>query len=124
VATVSSGLALKPAATVFSSLSLKLVAMVSPDLSLKLAIGFLFEPQNQGAGGFPGLCLKTDSYGFGDLGRKITAAVSWFGSQNQAGFGCWLHQKTDGGRSTRDARRDLAACLAWKQVWLEFPSLA
>jgi hypothetical protein len=24
---------------------------------------------------------------FGDLGLKITATVSWFGSQNQAGFG-------------------------------------
>jgi hypothetical protein len=33
------------------------------------------------------LCLKTDSYGFGDLGLKITAMVSWFGPQNQAGFG-------------------------------------
>jgi hypothetical protein len=25
--------------------------------------GFLVEPQNQGGGGFPGLGLKTDSYG-------------------------------------------------------------
>jgi hypothetical protein len=32
------------------------------------------------------LGLKTGSYGFGDLGLKITAVVSWFGSQNQAGF--------------------------------------
>jgi hypothetical protein len=24
---------------------------------------------------------------FGDLGLKITATVSWFGPQNQAGFG-------------------------------------
>jgi hypothetical protein len=26
--------------------------------------GFLVEPQNQGGGGFPGLGLKTDSFGF------------------------------------------------------------
>jgi hypothetical protein len=33
------------------------------------------------------LGLKTGSYGFGDLGLKITATVSWFGPQNQADFG-------------------------------------
>jgi hypothetical protein len=32
------------------------------------------------------LGLKTGSYGFGDLGLKITTMVSWFGPQNQAGF--------------------------------------
>jgi hypothetical protein len=37
--------------------------------------GFLVEPQNQGSGGFP------------SLGLKITTTVSWFGPQNQAGFG-------------------------------------
>jgi hypothetical protein len=37
--------------------------------------GFLVEPQNQGGGGFPG------------LGLKITTTVSWFGPQNQVGFG-------------------------------------
>jgi hypothetical protein len=60
---------------------------------------------------------------FGDLGLKITATVSWFGSQNQAGFGLSIAYKTDGGRSARDTHWDLAACLAWKQVWLGFPSL-
>jgi hypothetical protein len=86
-ATVSSGLALKPAATVFSSLASKLVATVSPGLASKPAVSFLFEPQNQGGGGFFGLGLKNGSYGFGDLGIKITATVSWVGPQNQAGFG-------------------------------------
>jgi hypothetical protein len=33
------------------------------------------------------LGFKTGSYGFGDLGLKITATVSWFGPQNQACFG-------------------------------------
>jgi hypothetical protein len=73
VATVSSGLASKPAATVFtgltsklvvtvfSSLASKLVATVSPGLALKPVIGFLVEPQNQGGVGFSGLGLKIGS---------------------------------------------------------------
>jgi hypothetical protein len=68
-------------------LASKLVVMIFPDLASKLVVDFLVEPQNQGGGGFPGLGLKTGSYGFGDLGLKITATVSWFGPQNQAGFG-------------------------------------
>jgi hypothetical protein len=75
VATVSSGLASKPAATVFaglaskpvamvfSSLASKLMATVSPGLASKPAVGFLVEPQNKGGGGFFGLGLKTDSSG-------------------------------------------------------------
>jgi hypothetical protein len=85
-ATVFTGLTSKPVATVFSSLASKLVATVSPDLASKPVVGFLVEPQNQGGGGFFGLGLKTDSYGFGDLGLKITATVSWFRPQNYAGF--------------------------------------
>jgi hypothetical protein len=68
-------------------LASKLVVMIFPDLASKPVVDFLVEPQNQGGGGFPGLGLKTGSYGFGDLGLKITATVSWFGPQNQAGFG-------------------------------------
>jgi hypothetical protein len=63
VATVSSGLGSKPAVTVFSSFASKLVATDSPSLASKPAVGFLVEPQNQGGGGFPGLGLKTGSYG-------------------------------------------------------------
>jgi hypothetical protein len=74
-------------ATVFSSLASKLVAIVSPSFASKPVVGFLVEPQNQGDRGFPSLGLKISSYGFGDLGLKITATVSWFGPQNQAGFG-------------------------------------
>jgi hypothetical protein len=44
-------------------LASKLVAMVSPGLSLKPVVGFLIEAQNQGGGGFPGLGLKTGSFG-------------------------------------------------------------
>jgi hypothetical protein len=60
---VSGGLASKPTATVFSSLASKLVATVSPGLASKSTVGFLVEPQNQGGGGFPGLGLKTGSFG-------------------------------------------------------------
>jgi hypothetical protein len=74
-ATVFSSLASKPVTTVFSSLASNLVPTVSPGLASKLADGFLVEPQNQGGGGIPG------------LGLKITATASWFGPQNQAGFG-------------------------------------
>jgi hypothetical protein len=86
VATVSSGLASKPSTTVFCSLAAKLVVAASPGLASKPVVGFLVEPQNQGGGWFLSLGLKTGSYGFGDLGLKITAAVSWFGPQNQTGF--------------------------------------
>jgi hypothetical protein len=61
--------------------------MVSLSLASKPVVNFLVEPQNQGGGGFSGLGLKTGSYGFDNLGFKITAMVSWFGPQNQAGFG-------------------------------------
>jgi hypothetical protein len=75
-AMVFSGLASKPMVTVFSSLDSKLVATVSPGLASKLAFGFLFEPQNQGGGGFSTLGLKKRQLWFNDLGLKIIAMVS------------------------------------------------
>jgi hypothetical protein len=63
VAMVFVGLASKRVVTVFSSLASKLVATVSPGLASKPAVGFLVEPQNHGGGGFPGLGLKTGSFG-------------------------------------------------------------
>jgi hypothetical protein len=63
MATVSDSLALKPTVTVSGGLDSKPTAMVSPDLASKLVMSFLVEPQNQGGGGFPGLDLKTDSFG-------------------------------------------------------------
>jgi hypothetical protein len=51
VATVSGGLASKPAVT------------VSLGLASKPVVGFFVEPQNKGGGGFPRLSLKTASYG-------------------------------------------------------------
>jgi hypothetical protein len=63
VATVSIGLASKPAAMVFSSLASKLVVTVSPGLASKPVVGFLIEPQNQSGGGFPSLGLKIGIFG-------------------------------------------------------------
>ncbi len=71
----------------------------------------LFGPQNQ-------------QLRFGDLGLKITVMVSWFGPQNQVDDGLsvvpqnrWEDEMAWG------THRDLAACLVWKQVRIEFPSL-
>jgi hypothetical protein len=66
---------LKTTRTIFSSLASKSVATVS--------LGW---PQNQ--------WWRVSRFGhqnrqlrFGDLGLKITVTVSWFGSQNQVGYG-------------------------------------
>jgi hypothetical protein len=75
VATVSSGLASKPTVTVFVGLTSKPVATVSPSLASKsMAQVSQFGPPNR-------------QLQFGDLGHKIIAKVSWFGAQNQAGYG-------------------------------------
>jgi hypothetical protein len=122
--TVFTGLASKPVATIFSSLASKLVATVSLGLASKPAIGFLVEPQNPGGGGFSGLDLKTRSSGLVIWASKSPLRfLSLDLKTNQASV-CRLHHKTDRGRSARDTRRDLASCLAWKQVCLGFSSLA
>jgi hypothetical protein len=123
VTTVSGGLASKPAATVFSSLGSKLVATVSPGLTSKPVVSFLVEPQNQGGGGFFGLGLKTGSSGLVIWASKSTRQFLGLGLKTKQASVCRLRHKTDGGRSVWDTRRDLAAYLAWKQIWLGFPSL-
>jgi hypothetical protein len=51
------------------------VVTVSPGLGSKpVGSGFRFGPENW-------------QLQFGDLDLKITATVSWFGPQNQAGYG-------------------------------------
>jgi hypothetical protein len=116
VATVSSGLASKPAATVFASLALRLVATVFPGLASKLVVGFLVETQNQGGGRFSGLGLKTDSSGLVIWASKSPRRFLGLDLKTRWASVCQLHHKTDRGRSARDTRRDLAACLAWKHV--------
>jgi hypothetical protein len=100
VAMVFVSLASKSVETVFSSLASKLVVTVSPDLASKLALSFLVEPQNQGGAGFPGLGLKTGSSGL----------LIWASKSPRRFLGLGLKTKR--------------ACLAWKQVWLGFSSLA
>jgi hypothetical protein len=123
VTTVSSGLASKPAATVFASFASKLVATVYPGLASKSVIGFLVEPQNQGGGGFPDFGLKTGSSGLVIWASKSLRRFLCLGLKTKWASVCQLCHKTDGGRSVWDTRRDLAACLASKQVWLGFSSL-
>jgi hypothetical protein len=86
--------------------------------------GFLVEPQNQGGGGFPSLGLKTGSSDLVILASKSLRRFLGLGLKTKWASVCRLRHKTDGGRSVRDTRRDVAACLASKQVWLGFPSLA
>jgi hypothetical protein len=114
--TVFTDLASKPVATVFSGLASKPVATVSPGLTLKPAVGFLVEPQNQGGGGFPGLGLKMGSSGLVIWVSKSPRRFLGLTLKTKQTSVCRLHHKTDGGRSAWDMRRDLAACLAWKQV--------
>jgi hypothetical protein len=104
VATVFVGLASKPVATVFSSLASKLVAMVSPSLASKLVVGFFVEPQNQGGGGFPGLGLKTGSFGLVIWASKSSRRFLSLGLKSEQASICRLCHKTDGGRSAWDTR--------------------
>jgi hypothetical protein len=111
-AAVFSGLASKPVATVFSSLASKLVATVSSGLTSKPAVGFLFEPQNQGGGGFSSLGLKNGSSG---LMIWVSKSSRWFLGlclKIKRVLVCRLRHKSNGGRSAWDTRRDLAACFA------------
>jgi hypothetical protein len=119
--TVFSGLVSKPVMMVFSSLASKLVATVSPSWASKSANGFFVEPQNQGGGGFPGLGLKTGSFGFVIWASKSLRQFLGLGLRTKQGSVYRLRRKTDGGRFAWDTHRDPAAFIAWKQVWLGFP---
>jgi hypothetical protein len=109
-ATVFSGLASKSVVAVFSSLALKLIATVSPGLTSKPTVGFLIEPQNQGGGGFLGLCLKTESYGLVIWASKSPRRFLGLGLKTKQVSVCRLRHKIVGGMSARDTHRDLAAC--------------
>jgi hypothetical protein len=87
---ISGGLASKPAAT------------VSLGLASKLVVVFLVEPRNQGGGGFPGLGLKTDSYGLVIWASKSPRWYLGLGLKTKQTSVCRLRHKTDGGRSARD----------------------
>jgi hypothetical protein len=124
VATIFSSLASKLVATVFSSLASKLMATVSPDLASKSVVDFLIEPQNQGGGGFPSLGLKTVNYNLVIWASKSARRFLGLGLKTMQASVCQLRHKTNRGRSARDTCQYLAACFAWKHVWLGFLSLA
>jgi hypothetical protein len=86
--------------------------------------GFLVEPQNQSGGEFSGLGLKTGSSDLVIWASKSPRRFLELGLKTKWASVYRLRHKTDRGRSAQDTRRDLAVCLASKQVWLEFPSLA
>jgi hypothetical protein len=76
--------------------------------------GFLVWTQNQGRRvsrfGPQNLQLQ-----FGDLAPKITLTVSWFGVQNQVGYGLSVVHKIDERiKMAWDTCQDLVACFAWK----------
>jgi hypothetical protein len=89
---------------------------VSPGLASKPTVGFFIEPRKQGGGGFLGLGLKTGSSGLVILASKSPRRFLGLGLKTKHASIYRLRHKTDGGRSARDTRRDLAAYLAWKQV--------
>jgi hypothetical protein len=103
---------LKTVGTVSSGLASKLVVMVSPGLASKPVVGFLVEPQNEGGGGFPGLCLKTGSYGLVIWASKSLRRFLGLGLKIKQATICRLRHKTDGRATSWDSRRDLAACFA------------
>jgi hypothetical protein len=107
--------------TVFSSLASKLLATVSPGLASKPAERFLVEPQNQGGGVCPSFGLKIGSFGLVIWSPKSPRRFLGLGLKTMQASVYRLRHKTDGGRLAWDTHRDLAACLAWKQVWLGFP---
>jgi hypothetical protein len=59
---------------------------VSPSLTSKPIVGFLFEPQNKGGGGFPGFSIKIGSYDLVIWASKSSQWFSLFRHQNQTGY--------------------------------------
>jgi hypothetical protein len=86
-------------ATVFAGLAVKPVATVSPGLASKPAVGFLVEPQNQGGGGFSGLGLKTGSSGLVIWASKSPRwFLGWASKPSRLRFVGCATKPTEGGR--------------------------
>jgi hypothetical protein len=102
-----------------------------------MSVGFLVEPQNQCQWFVSGLASKPlgwfspvwpQNRWLGFPGLVIWASKSprrflSLGFKTKQALVCRLHHKTDGGRTTWDTHRDLAACFIWKQVALGFSNL-
>jgi hypothetical protein len=93
---IFSSLASKPTVTVFSSLASKLVAMVSPGLASKSGVSLLFEPQNQGGGGFSSLGIKIGSSDLVICASKSSRRFFGLGLKTKWALIYWLRHKTDG----------------------------
>jgi hypothetical protein len=83
----------------------------------------MVEPQNHGRRFF-GLGLKTSSSGLVIYASKSSRRFLDLGIKTKRTSVCRLRHKTDRGMLAWDTRRDLATCFSWKQVRLEFLSLA
>jgi hypothetical protein len=90
---------------VFSSLTSKLVATISPGLALKPAVSFFIEPRNQGGGGFPGLGLKTGSSGLVIWTSKSLRRFLGLSLKTKQASVCRLRHKIDRERSAWDTRQ-------------------
>jgi hypothetical protein len=86
--------------------------------------GFFVEPQNQGGEGFSDLGLKIGIYGLVIYASKSLRQFPGLVHKTKQTLVCWLHHKTDGSATVWDTCRDVVTCFSWKEVWLEFPSLA
>jgi hypothetical protein len=77
---------------------------VSLGLTSKPAVGFLVEPQDQGGGGFPGLGLKTGSFGLVICPSKSSRRFLGLCLKTKWASVCRLCHQTDGGRSAQGTR--------------------
>jgi hypothetical protein len=102
---------LKTSGDGFLYLILKLVVTISLDLVLKSAVGFLVEPQNQVGVWFFGLGIKIGSSDLLIWASKLPRRFLVLSFKIKQTSVYRLRHKTDGGRSARDTRRDLAASL-------------
>jgi hypothetical protein len=83
-----------------------------------------FGPKIDGFG-FPGLGLKTDSYGLVIWDSKLPRWFLGLGLKTKRATVCQLCHKTDRRMKTLlDTRQNLASYFAWKQIGLGFRSMA
>jgi hypothetical protein len=73
--------------------------------------------------GFPVCASKPTAMGLVIWASKLPRWFLGLGLKTKQALVCRLRHKTDGRKSAWDTRRDLVACLVWKQVWLGFSSL-
>jgi hypothetical protein len=87
-----------------------------PGLGLKTGSSGLVIWASKSLRRFSGLDLKTGSSGLVIWASKSPRRFLGLSLKTKWASLCRLRHKTDGGRSARDTRRDLAACLTSKQV--------